>query len=203
MAAIKAEKREKLGKSESRLLRSQGRFPAIIYGNEKESVNISLDTNDFYIEFQKGGFYSKPTSIQVGGEEIMVMPKDVDFHPVNDNPLHADFLRVDEETLVRVAIPVKFKGREKSPGIKRGGVLNQVRRTIELICKAKDIPESLTADVSKLNIRDNVKYSELKIPEGVEPVIKDRDFTVATISGRVSAEKTTDDEAEEVEEQEE
>jgi large subunit ribosomal protein L25 len=205
MSTLNAEIRERTGKSSSKTLRNQGKTPAIIYANDNQKQTlISLDSKDLFVEYQKGRFFARVSEIVLDGEKIKVIPKEIDFHPVKDTPIHADFLRVTDDTKVIVSVPVKFINKERSPGLKRGGVLNAVRRTIEISCAVKDIPECLIADIGKMKIRDNIKYSELEIPEGIEPVIKDRDFTVASISGRITEqEKSTDTEESSTEAEEE
>ena len=188
---LKAEARELSTKGEINELRASGKVPAIIYGAGKPEIKISIEARELLIERQKGRFFSKPLDVDNGKEVIRVIPQDIQLHPVKENTLHVDFLRVDGSSKVRVAVPVVFTNIEKSPGVKRGGILNTVRRTIDVLCKVDDIPEFFTADVGGKKIKDNIKFSDLEIPEGVEPVIQDRDFTIATIVGRIAKEETT------------
>lgn len=192
MSAIKtlvAEVRESKSKGEVRKLRSEGKVPAIIYGNQKPEVKVAVNERDFAVAYNKGGFFSRTIELEVGKEKIQVLPQEIQFDPVKDTPIHADFLRVDAKSKVRVSVPIQFANSEKSPGLKRGGVLNAVRRTVDVYCSVADIPEAFVADIGKLRIRDNIKFSELQVPAGVEPVINDRDFTIATIAGRVTKEE--------------
>ncbi len=195
---LNAEVRTNESKGTVKQLRSEGRVPAIIYGNNKPESQISLDSKEFLITYNKGGFFSRTIDIEVGKEKIKVLPQEIQFHPIKDAPLHADFLRVDDNSVVKVSIPVEFIGKEKSPGLKRGGVLNAVRRTVDVYCKVSQIPESFTADVSAMKISENVKFSDLNVPEGVTPVIADRDFTIAAIAGRVAKEAVAGEVTEEV-----
>ena len=127
------------------------------------------------------------------GEKQSVICQDIQFHPVTDAPEHVDLFRVDKKQIISVEVSVHFVGEEKSPGLKKGGTLNVVRHEVEINVPAGKIPEFLTADVSALEIGDNVKISDITLPEGAEPTITDRDFTIATIAGRTAAVETSDD----------
>ncbi len=185
---LDAEIREDTGKSAARAIRKQGRIPGIVYGDGKE-VKISLEHKPLALAYSKGGFRSKVVELNTGKEVLRVLPREVQLHPVTDRPLHVDFLKIPEDKKVKVRVKVQFINREKSPGIKRGGILNIVRRTVELLCDANNIPEILIADLEGLQIRDSVHFSSLEVPEGVTPVIDDRDFTIATIAGRIKKEE--------------
>ncbi|MGN6469041.1 MAG: 50S ribosomal protein L25/general stress protein Ctc, partial [Rhizobiaceae bacterium] len=128
-------------------------------------------------------FMTTIATIDVGGEKIQVLPKDYQLDPVRDFPMHVDFLRIGKDTIVTVDIPVHFINEDKSPGIKRGGVLNVVRHEVEFHCPATAIPEFITLDLEGTDIGDSLHISAVKLPEGVTPVITDRDFTIATIAG--------------------
>jgi large subunit ribosomal protein L25 len=185
-AVLKAEKRELSTKGDIRKLRLAGKVPAIIYGKNKPQQMIAVEGRELNMAYNKGKFFSKTIFLELDGKEVEVIPQDIQFEPVKDKALHADFIRVDKDSVVKISVPVKFINKEKSPGLKRGGVLNMVRRSIEVYCTVDNIPEFFTADVGKLKIKDNVKYSDLKGLENVTPLIDDRDFTVATIAGRVT-----------------
>ncbi|WP_138380283.1 50S ribosomal protein L25/general stress protein Ctc [Luteithermobacter gelatinilyticus] len=199
---IKAELREKAGKGSSRALRRAGRIPAVIYGNKKEPVTISLDRIALVKELNTGGFLNTTYDIEVGGKKEMVLPRDVQFHPVTDWPLHVDFLRLAEDATIEVMIPVHFLNEEDCPGLRAGGVLNVVRHEVELSCPANAIPESIEIDIAKLELGESVHISHVKLPEGVTPVITDRDFTIATIAAP-SGLKSAEAEAEKAEVEEE
>lgn len=189
---LQAEIREGSGKSVARQLRREGRIPAVVYGNNKAEAKISLLQKDVIMAYHKGGFKSQVVELDMGKEKIKVLPREVQLHPVTDIPLHADFLHVNDDTPVIVGVKIDFINREKSPGLKRGGILNIVRRRVDLLCTAGNIPASLTADLTGKQIKDSIHISAVQLPEGVEPVIKDRDFTIATIAGRISQETRED-----------
>jgi large subunit ribosomal protein L25 len=178
---LKAELRERVGKGSSRELRRKGLIPAVIYGDKQEPVAISLPSKEVTLKIHSGGFMTTVATIDVGGKKISVLPKDYQLDPVRDFTVHVDFLRVGANTQVNVEVPVHFVNEAKSPGIKIGGVLNIVRHEVELHCPADSIPEFLTADLSGLKIGDGIHISHIKLPQGVTPVIGDRDFTIATI----------------------
>jgi large subunit ribosomal protein L25 len=154
---LKADLREKLGKGASRASRRADFIPAVVYGEKKEPVSISIFRNDLVKLINRGHFFSNTIELEVAGKSETVLPRDIQLHPVTDWPLHVDFLRVAKNATIAVAVPVTFINEETAPGLKRGGVLNIVRHEVELNCPA-----------------DNV-------PAGVTPVITDRDFTIATL----------------------
>ncbi|MQW86779.1 50S ribosomal protein L25/general stress protein Ctc [Sinorhizobium saheli] len=182
---LKAETRERVGKGSSRELRRNGLIPAVIYGDKQPPLSIALSTKDVTMKIHAGGFMTTVAVIDVNGEKIRVLPKDYQLDPVRDFTMHVDFLRVSKDSQVSVQVPVHFENEEKSPGLKRGGALNIVRHEVELNVSADSIPEFLTVDLTGLNIGDTVHISDIKLPAGATPVISDRDFTVATIAGRV------------------
>lgn len=179
---LKAEAREQVGKGSARAVRREGKIPAVIYGGKEPPLAIALSYKDIYYKIHGGGFLTTLATIDVGGKKVQVLPKDYELDPVKDTPLHVDFLRVSKNTVVHVEIPVHFLNEEASPGIKRGGVLNIVRHSIEFSCPANAIPDSVEVDLTGLNIGDVVHFSAIKVPAGIEPTIDDRDFTVATIA---------------------
>jgi large subunit ribosomal protein L25 len=180
---LKAEARERVGKGSAREVRRNGKIPAVIYGDKKPPLAIVLSYKDIYYKIHGGGFMTTIATVDVGGEKIQVLPKDYQLDPVRDFPMHVDFLRVGKDTIVTVNVPVRFINEEKSPGIKRGGVLNVVRHEVEFHCPATAIPESITLDLEGTDIGDSLHISAVKLPEGVTPVIADRDFTIATVAG--------------------
>ncbi len=179
---LEAEIRERAGKGAARATRRAGRIPAVIYGNKTEPVMISVEPIEFNKELNTPGFFGRVFEITVGKEKMRVLPRDVQFHPVNDRPLHVDFLRFSADTRVNVEVTVDFQNEEASPGLKRGGVLNIVRRELELVCAPDTIPETVVVDLTGLEIGDSIHFSQVSLPEGVESVITDRDFTIATIA---------------------
>ena len=200
VASLDAEAREQAGKGAARALRRSGRVPAVIYGDKKDPTPISIDGHSLQIELSQAGFYLRLYDIKVNGKNERVLPRDVQRHPVTSAPLHVDFLRISAGATISVNVGVVFINEEESPGLKRGGVLNVVRYEIELICPAAAIPEQLVIDLTGLDIGDGIHISNVKLPSDVEPVIADRDFTIATIaSPTVQEEEVEEEEGEEIE----
>ena len=180
--ALPAEPRERVGKGAARAVRRAGRVPAVIYGDRKDPLTISLDPRDVDRELHKPGFFATLYDVEVGGKKHRVLPRDVQLDPVSDRTVHVDFLRVAQDTEVTVNVPVNFVNEEESPGLKRGGVLNIVRHEIEFSCRADAIPQQIELDLTGLEIGDSVHISMVKLPDGVTPTITDRDFTIATVA---------------------
>lgn len=195
---LPAEARTKGGKGASRALRREGRVPAVIYGNKEDPTPIHVEEKLLIKQLSGGHFMNTIVMVDVGGQTVRTLPKDVAFHPVTDRPLHADFLRLAEGATVTVNVPVSFINEEASPGLFRGGVLNIVRHDLELECDASRIPESIEIDLTGLEIGDSVHISQVTLPEGSTSVIDDRDFTIAGLVAP-SALKSQDDEADEAE----
>ena len=179
--ALKAAKRERAGKGVARTLRREGRVPAVVYGDGKEPVKISLSTNEATIEYRKGHMFTNICDLNLDGQDHLVLVRDVQQHPVTDFIEHIDFLRVTPKTKVAVKVPVPFINHEDSPGIFQKGVLNVVRHEVELMCSAMDIPESIDVNLAGKELGDAVKISDAVLPTGVKPVITNRDFTIATV----------------------
>ena len=194
---LQAEARERVGKGSARELRRNGKVPAVIYGDKQKPLSITIGYKDLFYKIHGGGFMTTIATIEVGGEKIQVLPKDYQLDPVRDFPMHVDFLRVGKNSVVTVEIPVHFENEEKSPGIKRGGVLNIVRHEVECTAPATDIPEAITVDLTGLDIGDSVHISAVKLPKGVKPTITDRDFTIATIAAPAALRSEEDGAAEE------
>lgn len=178
---LSAETRERAGKGASRVLRREGRVPAVIYGGKQEPVSIHVEEKELVRQLGTGHFFNSIVEVTLGGETIRTLPKDVAFHPVTDRPLHADFLRLSADAKVHVEVPVVFINEEASPGLKRGGVLNIVRHELELVCDAALIPDDIVIDVTGLEVGDSIHISHVKLPAGAVSAITDRDFTIATI----------------------
>ena len=179
---LSATVREKVGKGAARSVRRQDMIPAVIYGGNQPPISISLPRQDVFLKIHGGGFYTTVATIDVKGEKVRVIPRDFQLDPVSDKPLHVDFLRVTAGSMVTVEVPVQFINEAQAPGIKRGGVLNVVRHRIALICPVDSIPDRIVADLAGLDINDSLHISKVPLPEGVRPVIRERDFTVATIA---------------------
>ena len=180
---IKSELRTKAGKGSSRAIRREGRLPAVVYGAKKEVAAITVDFVDIQKLLNTGAFLSTTYDIEIdGGKKEMVLPRDVQFHPVTDWPMHIDFLRLAQDATIAIMVPVHFLNEEESPGLKGGGIINAVRHEIELDCPANNLPEAIEIDLTGLELGDSVHFSDITLPEGVTPIIDDRDFTIATIA---------------------
>jgi len=196
---IAAQVRERAGKGAARAARRAGMVPCVIYGAKKDPTIIAIERRKLVQEIEQGGFTSRLLDIDLGGNgKEHVLPRDIHYHPVTDVPMHVDFLRVTDSTLINVEVPVQFMGEEECPGLKVGGVLNIVRHSVELKCRAGAIPEILLANLGGLEIGDSIRISSIDLPGGAKPVISDRDFTVATIAApTIQAEVEEDVEGEE------
>ena len=198
---LSAEKRESVGKGNSRSLRREGRIPAVIYGDKLEPLSISLNERDLNTELRKEGFFNRLCNLEVEKEKTLVLPQSIALHPLTDKAEHIDFLRVSDDTKVTIEIPVKFENEEECPGIKNGGILNIVRYNIEVSCPASNIPELFVIDLTGLELGDSIRFSNIKnISESVAPTIKDRDFIIASVvapAALVSEEETSEEEEEE------
>ena len=181
MQQLTAEPRAGTGKGPSYRVRTKGHVPAIVYGGNGAPEPVSVERHALERFTGTGTFLTTLFMLDVGGNKTRVIPRDLQLDPVSDRPVHVDFMRLPEGARVKLAIPVRFKGQESSPGLKRGGVLNIVRHEVELLCPADAIPEFLEGDLSTLDIRDSLHISAFELPEGVVPLVRERDFTVASI----------------------
>ena len=195
---IKADARSQVGKGSARAARRAGLVPAVIYGNKETAVSVTLDANQWRQLMHKPGIFSQLININVNNETHFVLPRDIQQHPVSEEAMHVDFLRVTKNATVAVGIAVEFLNEDKCTGLKLGGVLNIVRSQVELNCPAISIPEKLTVDLEGLNVGHTIHISSIELPEGCTPTITDRDFTVATIAaprgGLDDADETEDTE---------
>ena len=173
---------ERATKGTARAIRRQGRVPAVIYGDKQPPLSIDLDDKHVMRQLERPGFFTHLFDLDIAGKKYRVLPRDVQFHPVTDRPLHVDFLRVSASTRVRVGVPVVFTNSDKSPGIKRGGTLNVVHHEIEVTCAPDSIPEKFEISLEGLQINDAVHLSALKLPESVKLTTHEKDFTIATIA---------------------
>jgi len=186
---LKATARPRAGKGAARQARREGKVPAVIYGDGQPPETIALDYNELWKQVLKGHFTSTVFEVEVEGKKNRVIPRDLQVDPVKDQPIHVDFLRIGKDGRIRVEVPVRFVNDALSPGLKRGGVLNIVRHDIEVTCPYDRVPAFFEVDLTGLEIGRSVHISAIKLPEGVAPTIKDRDFTVATIAGAVKQEE--------------
>lgn len=181
---IKAEGRPSQGKSGARAVRREGKVPAIVYGGDvAEQETIALDANELSKTIARGRFLASVFEIDVDGRKLKAIPRDVQLDPVRDTPLHVDFQRIGADNQVRLRVPVRFYNDLLSPGLKRGGVLNVVRREVEVWAPADKVPEVFEVNLEGLEIGRSIHISSVALPEGVRPTIRDRDFTIATIAG--------------------
>ena len=179
-------------------LLTKGMVPGIIYGKGSEPSKIALENKILMKLMNTGSFYSTIIDIDINGKVEKILPKQLQYHPVTDKLIHFDFLRVQENTKVTVEIPIEFLNQDKCPGLKKGGVLNTVRRLVELSCNANNIPSKLEFDLINTEIGDAVKISNINLPDGVLPTITDRDFVIATlVPPTVEVETKTEETAEE------
>ena len=192
---ISAEQRDQVGQGSARAARRAGLVPAVIYGDKKDPVSINLSTREITRIVHQPGIFGRLLDIDVRGDKHTVLTRDIQFHPVTDIILHMDFLRVSGSARVAVAVPVEFINEDNCPGLKIGGVLNVVRYEVELMCPATAIPEKITVDLDGVKIGDTVHISAISLPEGVEPTITDRDFTVATLASPGGGIKNEDEES--------
>ena len=173
------ERSEEAGSTHSLL--NKGMVPGIVYGKGTEPTKIAFENKLLLKLMHTGAFYSTILDLDIEGKDEKVLPKQLQYHPVTDKLIHLDFLRVQNDTKVTVEVPVEFLNQDTCPGLKKGGVLNLVRREIELSCNANNIPDKLQFDLITSEIGDSIKISNIELPEGVNPTITDRDFVVATV----------------------
>ena len=182
MNNLKATKREKLSTGSNNELREKGYIPAVLYGGKNPNQNISVSKRDVSGIINSETFLSKVLEIDIDGKKEKVIPRDVAYHVVSEEPIHIDFMRIVSGKKIILEIPVKFINHPDSPGLKRGGVLNIVRRKVELRCPAETIPDEIVVDLAGTDIGTSIKISSVKLPEKVMPTITDRDFVVATVA---------------------
>ena len=182
MNSIDANIRDNKTKKELNSIRSNGNVPAIIYGGKEQSEKISISKKLLKVSIEKENFLSKIITLNVNGKPQNVLPKEVSYDILSDEPIHVDFLRIIPGAKVRIEVPVEFINHEKSPGLKRGGVLNIVRRKVELKCPSEKIPGKLTINLDGVDIGESFKISSIKLDTDVVPTIQGRDFVIATLA---------------------
>jgi large subunit ribosomal protein L25 len=182
MSTIQATIRDTKTKGQVNDLRNKGNVPGIIYGGELPNEKISITTKEIKNLINKENFLSNVISINLDGKEQKVLTRNISFDTVTDEPIHFDFMRIIKGGRIILEIPVKFINNELSPGLKRGGVLNIVRRKVELKCPAENIPTELVVDLEGLDIGTSIKISSINLPENVTPTIQGRDFVIATVA---------------------
>ena len=182
MTTISAKKRDTKTTGDINKLRVNGFIPGILYGGSEQNQKICLNKNSIKNLIASENFFSNILNLKIDGKEEKALPRDISFDPLSDEPIHIDFLRIIKGAKLALEIPVKFINSEKSPGLKKGGVLNIVRRKIELKCPTENIPSELIVDLDNTEIGTSVKISSIKLPENVVPTIQGRDFVVATVA---------------------
>lgn len=187
------EVRERTGKGGAREARRNGMVPGVLYGGGEDPVAINLKLGEVIRAINTGQFLSSTAQLVHEGKKQLVIPQAIQMHPVSDQPQHVDLFRVKRDQIITVEVTVNFINEEASPGLKKGGALNVVRFAVELNVRADSIPDELTADLTGLDIGDNVKISDITLPDGAEPTITDRDFTIASIVGRGIAADTEEE----------
>lgn len=196
---LEATTRDRVGKGAARALRREGLIPAVIYGDKQPALPISIPVKETTMALHKGGFLTHIATVEVEGKKHQVIAKDYQLHPVRDELLHVDFLRVSKNTTLTIELPVHFLNEETCPGIKKGGVLNIVRHTVEVTVPATNIPEALELDLAKAQLGDSLHISAVTLQEGCVPTITDRDFTIATIAAPAGLKEADEEEASEEE----
>ena len=182
MISLNANTRDNKTKGELSAIRDGGNVPGIIYGGKDKNEKISISKKILKITIEKENFLSNIVTLKVNGKDQNVLPREVIYDVLTDEPIHVDFLRVVPGVKIRIEVPVEFINHEKSPGLKRGGVLNIVRRKVELKCPSEKIPEKLTIDLDGVDIGESFKISSVKLESDVAPTIQGRDFVIATLA---------------------
>ena len=182
MNSLEASIRNTKSRGEVNALRQDGKVPAIVYGGTEENQKVSLSIKQVKYLINQENFLSNIISLNIDGNNVKVLPREVSYDTLSDDPIHIDFLRIVKGAKIIIEIPVKFINNEKSPGLKKGGVLNIVRRKIELKCATENVPNELVVDLDGLEIGTSIKISSISLPENVKPTIQGRDFVVATVA---------------------
>lgn len=205
VTTIPVQSRDRAGKGAARATRREGLLPGVIYGDKKAPIMIAMDPRYLIAAMHKPGFSTQMFDLELDGKKHRTMAQDVQMHPLTDQPIHVDFLRIGANTEVTAAVTVNFLNEDKSPGLKKGGVLNIVRHEVDVVGKPADLPSQLDVDLSKAELNDSIHISAITLPEGVTPAITDRDFTIATIAAPsgLKAEEAEESEGEEAGEEEE
>ena len=182
MNSIEANIRDNKSKGELNAIRNNGEVPAIVYGGKEENQKVSISKKKLKNLIEKENFLSNIITLNIGGKNLNVLPREVKYHILSDEPTHVDFLRILPGIKIKIEVPVNFINHDKSPGLKRGGVLNIVRRKVELKCPSEKIPENLTIDLDGVDIGESFKISSVKLDNEVTPTIQGRDFVIATLA---------------------
>ena len=185
---IKAFARTATGKGVARGLRAEGKIPAVVYGVGEEPMPIALDGHSLFMATQAGGFYTTKHNLDIeGGKKVAVLAKDLQRDPISSQIKHVDFMHYNAKAIVRVSVNIVVEGEDDSPGLLKGGVLQMVRSEVELLCQSDSIPDQIVVSMAGKDIGDAAHMSEVTLPNGVKPVIQDRDFTLASVVGTRSS----------------
>ena len=179
---LKATRRDSKTTGDLNVLRGKGFIPAVLYGGKNPNLKISIEEKRLNNIFNSESFLSTIIDLDIDGKTEKVIPRDISYHVTSDKPIHIDFMRIAKGSKIILQIPVTFKNNKDCPGLKSGGVLNIVRRKVELSCSAENIPENIEVDLANLEIGASIKISSVKLPENAKPTITDRDFVVATVA---------------------
>lgn len=178
---LKAEARKGTGKGPSYQTRQKGFIPAVLYGGKESPENVAVERQTLERHVGTGSFLTTLFHLDIDGKKQRVIPRAIQVDPVTDRPVHVDFMRLAEGAKVKLEIPVRFKNHADSPGLKKGGVLNIIRHEVLMLCPAENIPDAIEADLAGLDIHGTVHISSIALPEGVKPLIQEKDFTIASI----------------------
>jgi large subunit ribosomal protein L25 len=180
--SLTAEPRPQAGKGAARATRRSGRVPGIVYGGAEAPMQISLEPRELSRAISRAGFFATVVDLSIDGAKHRTLARDIQYHPVSDAALHVDFMRVTAGAQVRVSVPVGFVNQDRSPGLRRGGILNIIRHAIDIACSVDAIPDRLVVDLDGLEIGDSVHIDTIQMPEGVRPILRSRDSTIASIA---------------------
>lgn len=193
ITTLQISERAKAGKGAARATRREGLVPGVVYGGKQEPNLVSIDPRIIMKELHRGGWQSRLYQFEIGGKNIRALIRDIQFHPVSDAPIHIDFLRLVPGQKVHVQVGISFTGEEEAPGIKRGGVLNIARHSVDVLVDVDHIPEHFTVDLSKLDINDNVRWDDLSGTEHATPTLHIPNFVIASIAAPTVDEEVSED----------
>ena len=195
ITTISVSRRENVGKGAARAARRAGIIPAVVYGTEAEPISVGIQELELNRLIKQSGFFSQLFQLDVEGDKMNVLARDLQVHPVTDRAMHVDFLRVAANATITVSVPAAFINEDECPGLREGGILNVVRYDIEVSCRPDAIPEQIEVDLTGFQVGDSIHISSVSLPEGVEVTITDRDFTIATIAAPTKVVETAEETA--------
>ena len=195
ITTISVSRRENVGKGAARAARRAGIIPAVVYGTEAEPISVGIQELELNRLIKQTGFFSQLFQLDVEGDKMNVLARDLQLHPVTDRAMHVDFLRVAANASITVSVPAAFINEDECPGLREGGILNVVRYDIEVSCRPDAIPEQIEVDLTGFQVGDSIHISSVSLPEGVEVTITDRDFTIATIAAPTKVVETAEETA--------